>query len=392
MKRFRRIIFWCHLSAGVIGGIIILIMSVTGAMLAFQPQIERFADREARVVSPPSQDGVRLGPQELFAKALEARPDIKPSALTMQADPTAAASYSLGRDGSLYLNPYTGEALGESAKGVRSFFQTLNEWHRWLGSSGERRAAGRAVTGACNAAFLALAMSGLYLWWPKNWTRKNLSSVTVFKRGLKGRPRDFNWHNVTGFWCSIALILLTSTGLVMSYQWANNLLYTLTGSLPPPQAPQAAVGQSEPSRMEISGNLNQLWTRAEQQTAGWESISLRLPQRPDMPVSFTIREGRMWNPMASSQLTLDPATAEVVRWESYTSLSPGRRLRSWARFTHTGETGRLPGQIIACLASLGGALLVWTGLSLALRRLRAWQAHLRISEPIAKEYAAQRGE
>src|SRR5215212_9431297 len=170
MKRFRRIIFWCHLTTGVIGGIVILIMSVTGALLAFQPQIERFADREARAAAPPSQDAARLGAQELFAKALEARPDIKPSALIIQADPTAAAALSLGRDGSLYLNPYTGDALGESAKGVRSFFQTLTEWHRWLGASGERRATWRAVTGACNTAFLALALSGLYLWWPKNWT------------------------------------------------------------------------------------------------------------------------------------------------------------------------------------------------------------------------------
>ncbi len=69
-------------------------------------------------------------------------------------------------------------------------------------------------------------------------------------------------------------------------------------------------------------------------------------------------------PIASSQVTIDPATTEVVRWEPYSSLSLGRRLRTWARTTHTGEAGRLPGQIIACIASLGGGLLVWTGLRL----------------------------
>ena len=377
MKRFRKIIFWCHLSAGVTAGLVILNMSVTGALLAFQPQIERFADRKVRTVEPPTPGAERLGAQELFAKAREARPGILPASLTLQAEPTAAASFSLGREGVLYVNPYTGEALGEGSKGVRAFFQTVTDWHRWLGTRGEGRATGRAVTGACNAAFLVLAMSGLFLWWPKNWTRKSLSSVTIFKRGLKGRARDFNWHNATGFWCALVLVVLTATGMVMSYQWANNLLYTLTGSqIPPQQNPQGApnpANQSEANRIEVPANLNHLWSRAEEQTSGWQSISLRLPQRPDMPVSFTFREGEMWNPMASSQLTLDPATAEVVRWEPYTGLSLGRRLRSWVRFTHTGETGRLPGQIIACLASLGGALLVWTGLSLALRRFRAWR-------------------
>ncbi|HST23941.1 MAG TPA: PepSY-associated TM helix domain-containing protein, partial [Blastocatellia bacterium] len=241
MKRFRKVFFWCHLTAGVIAGLVILIMSVTGALLAFQPQIERFADRDARTVQPPQAEAPRLSTQALFAKVREARPDLKPTGLTLQSDPTAAAAFALGRDGILYVNPYTGDVTGESAKGVRSFFQVVTDWHRWLGTSGDGRATGRAVTGACNAAFLFLAISGLYIWWPKKWTRKSLSSITVFKRGLQGRARDFNWHNVTGFWCALVLVILTATGMVMSYQWANNLLYTMTGS-PVPQAAQPQGG------------------------------------------------------------------------------------------------------------------------------------------------------
>lgn len=42
------------------------------------------------------------------------------------------------------------------------------------------------------------------------------------------------------------------------------------------------------------------------------------------------------------------------------------------RFAHTGEVAGVVGQTVAGLASLGGAFLVWTGISLALRRLRAW--------------------
>lgn len=75
MKRFRKFIFWCHLTAGVISGLVILIMSVTGALLAFQPQIERFADRDARTMQPPQSEAQRLSTQALFAKVREARPD-----------------------------------------------------------------------------------------------------------------------------------------------------------------------------------------------------------------------------------------------------------------------------------------------------------------------------
>jgi uncharacterized iron-regulated membrane protein len=383
MKRFRKFIFWCHLLAGVIAGLVILIMSVTGALLAFQPQIERFAERDVRTVKPEAE---RLSTQALFSKVREARPDLKPTGLTLQSDPTAAASFALGREGVLYVNPYTGDVTGESSKGVRSFFQVVTDWHRWLGTSGDGRPIGRAVTGACNAAFLVLAISGLYLWWPKKWTRKSLSSITVFKRGLKGRARDFNWHNVTGFWCALVLVILTATGMVMSYQWANNLLYTMTGSpVPPPpqqQGPQGAGGTANQSAMEVPANLDQLLSRAEQQATSWDSVNVRLPMRSDSPASFTFRGIGEWNPIASSQLTLDPATAEVVRWEPYSSLSLGRRLRTWARTTHTGEAGRLPGQIIACIASLGGCLLVWTGLALAWRRFRAWRVRSRSGEAV----------
>ncbi|MGA9767631.1 MAG: PepSY-associated TM helix domain-containing protein [Blastocatellia bacterium] len=384
MKRFRKILFWCHLTAGVIAGLVILIMSVTGALLAFQPQIERYADRNVRTVQPPQGVTDRLSTQALFAKVREARPDLKPTGLTLQSDPTAAAVFALGRDGVLYVNPYTGDVTGESAKGVRSFFQVVTDWHRWLGTSGDGRAAGRAVTGACNAAFLVLAISGLYLWWPKKWSRKALSSITLFKRGLKGRSRDFNWHNVTGFWCALLLVILTATGMIMSYQWANNLLYTMTGSpVPPPQQPQSGspAGQST-SALEVPANLDQLLSRAQQQAVQWESVNMRLPMRQDSPASFTFRGIGEWNPIASSQVTIDPATTEVVKWEPYSSLSLGRRLRTWARTTHTGEAGRLPGQIIACIASLGGGLLVWTGLALAWRRFRAWRQRARSGETV----------
>lgn len=381
MKLFRKVIFWCHLVAGVVAGLVILIMSVSGALLALEPQVLEFAERDVRSVRPPQGETQRLGPAALLARARQARPGLKPSGLTLKSDPGAAVSLALGREGVLYVNPYNGEVLGEGSKGTRAFFRVVEDWHRWLGANGDGRAVGRAVTGACNAAFLLLAVSGVYLWWPKTWSRRNLMAVTTFRRGLKGRARDFNWHNATGFWCALVLVLLTATGMVMSYQWANNLLYTLTGSPPPaPQAPQGG-GPDGRARAETDvpdpDNLDQLWARAERQTAAWESITLRLPVRPGAPVSFNIREGGQWNPIASSQLTLAPQTAEVVRWEPYSGLSAGRRLRSWVRSTHTGEAGRLPGQIIAGLASLGGGLLVYTGFALAWRRFRKWLAKRR---------------
>jgi uncharacterized iron-regulated membrane protein len=373
MKRLRKIIFWCHLSAGVIAGLVILNMSITGLLLAFEQQIVRFAEREMRTVQPPRGEARRLGVQALFAKAREARPDVKPTGLTMQADPSAAAAVMLGRDGMLYMNPYTGELLGEGSK-ARAFFQIITGWHRWLGRQGESRAAGKAITGLCNAAFLMLAVSGFYLWWPQNWTMRHLSAAATFKPRLRGRARDFNWHTVIGFWSASILIVITATGMVFSYQWAGDLIYMLTGSErpePPPQLPERKE-KSGSFSSSLSGNLDKLWARAEEQAPGWQSISLRLPAGPNAPVTFSITETGISNPFGRSQLMLDPATAGVLRWEPYSSFNLGRTLRSWVRSAHTGEALGLPGQLLFSLVSLGGGFLVWTGLSLALRRFRMW--------------------
>jgi uncharacterized iron-regulated membrane protein len=85
---------------------------------------------------------------------------------------------------------------------------------------------------------------------------------------------------------------------------------------------------------------------------------------------FHDRFGHGWTPDHRSQLTLNRKTGADVRWEPFTSYNSGRRLRLWIRFTHTGEAGSIAGETIAAVLSLGGALLVWTGLSLAIRRLR----------------------
>ena len=145
----------------------------------------------------------------------------------------------------MFVNPYTGEILGNGSVRARGFYRSVTNWHRWLAVEGEHRTTARAITGACNAAFLVLAVTGAYLWWPRQWTAKHVSAVTLFRSGLRGKARDFNWHNVIGFWSAPVLIVLTMSGMVISYPWASNLVYTLTGS-PRPVAAGRGGGPGGP--------------------------------------------------------------------------------------------------------------------------------------------------
>jgi uncharacterized iron-regulated membrane protein len=366
---FRKTVFWIHLGVGVSAGIVILVMSATGTLLMYERQITEWADRSYRS-APPSRDAARLPISTLVAKVLDTDPGAKPSSITLQADPDAPATVSLGRNRSVYVNPYTGQILGEGSKTVRAFFRKITDWHRWLGAEDEHRDAARAVTGACNLAFLFLVLSGVYLWVPRIWTRRQLRNVLWFRRGLSGKARDFNWHNVFGAWAAIPLVLVVFSGVVISYPWADNLVYRLAGEKPPERQGPPGVGERRDSSniAVLFNRLDRLWAVAERQVPDWRSITLRLPSEAAAPLTFTLYRGQRGRPDLRGQLTVDRQSGEIVRWEPYSSQSRGQKLRAWLRWVHTGEAGGVLGQTIAGLASACAALLVWTGLALAWRR------------------------
>ncbi|HJU56235.1 MAG TPA: PepSY-associated TM helix domain-containing protein, partial [Pyrinomonadaceae bacterium] len=106
MKLFRKVIFWCHLVAGVAAGLIILMMCVTGVLLAYERQITYWADTRGYQVQPPSPAIARQGVETLLANVRAVRPGA--TAVTLRADPTAPAEVSFGREGNIFVNPYTG--------------------------------------------------------------------------------------------------------------------------------------------------------------------------------------------------------------------------------------------------------------------------------------------
>ncbi len=128
----------------------------------------------------------------------------------------------------------------------------------------------------------------------------------------------------------------------MSYPWANNLVYRLSGSELPP-ANGGARGAASPERSSGNGRrahggepapqLDALWDRAEHQVAGWQSVTLRMPPSGRGPFPFTIDTGSGGRPRSTGAVNAR-GHAEVVRWEPFSSYNTGRRARSWLRFLH----------------------------------------------------------
>jgi uncharacterized iron-regulated membrane protein len=241
----KRIIFWLHLITGIVCGLIVALMATTGAIYAFQGEIQAYARRDVARIVPT--ESARVSLDDLMKSIRKDNPDAQPSGIVVYADPAAATQVMMGRERpSLYANPYTGEVKPDSATKLSGFFSFTLQLHRWLALGGEGKKIGGFITGACSAAFLFLSLSGLYLWWPRHWSWRTLKPATWFIKGAKGKARDWNWHNVFGFWSLPLLIVLSSTGMIMSYRWASNLLYVVAGETPPP-ARAEAPGEARPS-------------------------------------------------------------------------------------------------------------------------------------------------
>ena len=369
----RTLLFWPHLIAGVIAGAVILVMSVTGVILTYERQLVEWSNSDYRS-QPPSAGAPRMPLEEVLTAFARSGPGAVGS-VSVGAESTDALVVSSGPR-TFYLDAYSGRVLGEARQGVRQFMSDVRAWHRWLAYEDESRPTARAITGWSNVAFLFIVVSGLYLWFPRRWTWQRLRPVVMFTRGARGKARDFNWHNVIGAWCVVPLFIVVISAVPISFPWGNDLVYRAMGEEPPPA--RRGGPPREGTARDVAGvppaglvGLNGLLTRAAQQDRGWQTINVRIPDSSRAPVAFAIDRGDGGQPQLRSTLTLDRAGA-VVNYETFSSQTPGRRLRSLMRFAHTGEVLGLPGQTIAGLATGGSVVLVWTGIALALRRGRAW--------------------
>ena len=372
MKSFRTVLFWVHLAVGAAAGVVIFIMSVTGVALTYEKQVIEWADLGEW--SAPADAGTHLPPETLIAAAAAARPEKPVVGLTLRSDAAAPATVTFDGNTALLIDPYTAAIIGPPPSGLRTFFRTMTLWHRYVSLEGTSRATGKAITGAANLGFLFLVVSGLYLWCPRVWTRIQFRNVLWFRRGLSSKARDFNWHNAIGFWSCVPLAIIVAGVVPISYSWGNTLVYRMTGDIPPPPAARPAPAAEQKPLVYRAEGLNASWQAAIGAVPAWRTITTRLATNANAPIVLTVDEGYGGQPHLRRTLSFDRASGALAKNEGFETLSPGRRVRSWLRFAHTGEFYGLAGQTIAGLASLGGAFLVYTGIALALRRLTSWIA------------------
>ncbi len=412
----RKLLFWTHLVCGLAAGIVIAFLCLTGIAFAFEHEILEYIDRDVARVEVPStpQSGSGVPPEfstpprgagftpaipssaapapstvhsspstvaplplsALLASVTAQRPDFKTTTVLAPRDPTAAYTFIAGRDGELYVNPYTGVAVEPRSHTAHDILHGLIYLHRWFAFSNQPPLVGRLITGIANLVLLVLCLTGLWLWFPRRLAARFLRPLLWFVPAYRGKARDLIWHNVLGFWSLPIVLVLVLTGVVISFGWAHDLLFRAFGekppihrdgrmlATPPKPLPAPPTPDAPPLPLDtIHAQLLAAYPRA-------ESIAFTLPPTGPVtkPLAVAVFEPAAFSTRGRIQLELDPWRGDLLSQVGWADRSPGLRARIWVRFLHTGEALGLAGKILASLASLALLIVVWTGFALSWRR------------------------
>ena len=339
-------------------------MSLTGVGLTYERQILNSA-QQADYPAIPSSNAHRLALDDVMVIAQSYSPD-KTVSVSFSNEINAPFVIKQGRKTLAYLNPFTGEKMAEPGHETKVFLSKLRAFHRWLTFDGTFSQVGRWINGYSNMIFLFLALSGLYLWLPAKFkTRAFKQKLILTKNHKSTHARNYQWHNTFGFYMAPILIVVTFTALFFSFKWPGDTLKLVasTHSEPLPKARALSVNE-----MSQQLSMQALFSHLVRTNPQWQSISFSLPTKPMNTQAFSVDMGNGGEPQKRKTIVMNTLNAEVVAQQEFKDMAPYRKARSYIRFLHTGEMFGLVGQTLAGLASLLACLLVYTGVSMSLKR------------------------
>jgi len=199
--------------------------------------------------------------------------------------------------------------------------------------------------------------------------------------------RDRDCFSTIGFWSEIPLLLVTLSGVVISYQWLGRWLDRALGS-PKERAAAISASASSTDGARTGGDTRRGAGVVGAPTASvasylhtavstkpdWSLVTITLPTPDDTTATVAVADGNSYRPDLRTTRVLDLADARVLRTRDYASLTPSRKIRAWVRFGHTVKCLACSGQTIATIVCAGGAVLVYTGIALSWRRFMKWRA------------------
>ena len=359
----RKVLFQLHWIFGITVGIVLAIVGATGALLSFEQQIVASLARDSRQVEANGR--TPLAPAELLTRIAANEPDKRIAGLNIAREPGATVRVTFAPREQRYVDPYTGSLLPAASGGAETFFRNVRQLHRWLmlGELGDRDI-GRQIVGASTLLLIFMALTGLYLRWPRGRAARRLRTWFVPDFRLKGRAFLWNLHSVIGTWVLPVYLVIALTGLQWSYEWYRDGLYSIAGV----ERPAGGEGGPREARGKADiPSFTRAWETFSREVPGFTAVNVNLAAAPDRPLEFRYLDAKPSHERAFNTLAIDKE-GQVSKSERYQDKRLAARLVSSIFPLHSGSYFGVVGVIVFLIASLMMPLFTVTGWLMYLRR------------------------
>ncbi len=352
----KKVAIQLHLWLGLISGLVVFIVALTGSLLVFREELEPLTDPRFFMVSPPAA-GHRQSLDALVETISTTFPDKKISRVIREsaADRTVVVELKQSKKAkdilAVALNPYTGEIVATRQE-QDAFFPTVLRLHRYL-CLGET---GKVITGISCSLFLIIMLTGLVLWWP---SRKNRSQRFRIKWNASAKRLTWDVHAVVGFYVLPFIFLVAATGLIWSYKWVNNLLLLAFDGKP--QVKREAPVNLSAAGTATMGRLEQVYVQTNQRLPHPGRFTLIFPETDSLSLIVSKVDETAAVSNVVDMLYFDYRTGQSTGQQLYSETTRGFKARRLIFPIHTGSLLGWPTKLIALLVALLTTTLPLTG-------------------------------
>ncbi len=355
----RKVIGKLHLWLGFSSGLIVLFLALTGCILAFQREIENATQAYRYVDFQPEAEP--LPPSRLKQIADAQLPGKKSHSVIYQKNKAAqVVYYSFAPEYYylVYLNPYTGAVIKVKNMNQDFFrFIIMGHYYLWLPPT-----VGQPILASATLIFVIMLITGIILWWPKNKAARR-QRFTI-KWNAAWRRRNYDLHNVLGFYITGVMLLIAVTGLVMGFKWvANSIYWTASGGKPMTEFYESfSQGKANVTKLPA---MDQLWLKMQpefRQFTGSMEVHIPENKKSAIEIAFNPDTDTYWKTdyRYYDQNTFQEINVKHV-YGRIVNATAADKLMRMNYDIHVGAIAGLPGKIIAFIASLFAGSLPVTG-------------------------------
>lgn len=357
-----------HLWLGLASGLVVFILGITGCVLSFEEEITPLIYANKMHIGQPENTPRPLS--ESLQAAQKALGDKIPiERISLSNDPERSyifTNYTPNLNGKglwygsdvkysfwIYVNPYTSQII-EVEDHTFEFFRVVNVLHWRLLLVNK---IGQPITGIATLIFLITLISGLVLWWPKNKKAMKMNTWFRWKSTTTWKRKNYDLHNIIGFYSMFLVIFIALTGLVWAFDWFEDSVKWVANGGETINTKKEEV-LSTPS-MQTSGNpIDFVYYSLKSQYPEAEGYSINLPEDS----LETIRASVNYPDLAQIiSIKFDQYSGKQLASTGWNDKTNGEKVRAYNNDIHIGAVGGIVGKTIAFFLSLFSASLPLTG-------------------------------